>query len=1543
MSERIIPPNEGALSTGSSSADRIIPSGTGATTDLGGASLNIYTPVIQGGVVFSGLPIVGATPYSSSGGPVLSSASTITYLKGYDGYGTITVSGSSLVATIKEYSCSGSCLISGNPTFSATNKPVQIPSISGGIISSGNPEIVKVLTGIPSGGLLFSGDGSPWGTNQAIRNYSSTGGLVLSGEAVSLNPDIYIYLPSGGCVFGGPSEVDYPAYLSLDGSSYLYKDVEGTYSVLGTYLVADNIGYFLYTDPIPSGDQWLYNFNLPAQNPTKFTFATKVSCGDLSLFNKEPNFEGVLFEIGNYTEVNESGFFTLYCESSVLKVKHGYYIGGTYYSYNYAYTTPLFNISNYTSLRRVVLHYDSSQVAQEDRIKLYVDGTLQSSSSPSYPPQNTYAYNNEVDVNLDLPVGLILGTRQSGTTQDYPGGCVGVGSAFIYKDTIFLDGYIVSDALLYPNQTGCYAPSNPFGYGGVLLRYEDSTDVGFNSINPDVSFGNYGECVSFVDETYSSGINTTKFTFFTKLFAPTVTTHPNYVVLEIASRNYHRLKQPTYFKIGVYQDTYKVFVHYVVDGVFLIDLVSTASFVFTPEVFTSLCVQVDTQQSTAANRLKVFIEDTLVSWDPSGTLPTQGVNIYGSSGIDSPRFYIGKSFVPVIEGIEDTYASFVGKLSSTLYVDGFIFDVTTLSSTFSGPYGPYGWDLRYGDTSLPGLDSSPNSLNFLEYLTNTVELEYETTSSFGKAICFSLERGVIPIQDILLGFTLVSSQSVIPTITFSLLVDPYSISLPLKLFGGGEEISIEIVFCLTNIAYQSNEMFVSWSAQCLLGGDDYSSLLVEEVSIEYEEDSSTIAQFIIAPKVGVIDPLSFIGKEVQLIWRKHTSSGEILFSDRRFYGLVSDIAWDADTRLLAITADTQLPAYFNGLSKEEITDQIGGMWSDRVWDDDDDSTGWTYAQERLSTTEDSVWQDKNWSLRLTDIKAKDNPDFVFTDSHRFNESLSVEYSQRSEMVNEIRVLLQFAYQRKRQRRIRFSWDTYGGIGDFACGNSYQLCQRSLIESAASSGSWVAVSKISYTPLWEPQIVSCGGGMYDITVWGWSVSNIYTPDPNDPTKVAVNVDNGQVVNNTKLDYQTPVSSSIANSLCIGARWLAGRRWLQDVSEYYTIYVRCQDSIDSMGRIPSSEEYAIDSNIDNRGWEDSLVPFEPMSFSGGLSMDGSGDTYWNSDEDADWGTTEEITAKVGGDVSLEYTDIDNVVVTNNSGSIVYQFSDTKGDILSKNGWFDKASGTIYVFTEATQSSKSASHIIVNDQTLQISYDYANGMVVNRSKFNQAQEVILAATKGDILRSHRLTTVSFKVAYNPSVDLSHTVQISTPRLSAKGKVRYLKDLWSLSTGEASTEIGLAISRHNGSGLYTPDPLSPIDRPDPTEEEEIDDYIKLHNYIGGRSVSVGFSGEWFDNRSSGTYDEISGTWDEEPWQGFLTNYESPMSRAEWSAYWSQPEYMAYAAAASLATVSGTIIPYQFIVRGPDIEEAHTNSVVIATDSSFNVTVPNDLLVITA
>jgi hypothetical protein len=1316
----------------------------------------------------------------------------------------------------------------GGVSFSGASLTQKWPkeyTASGGAIVAGVSSFVRYKSYTFVGGVSVSGTVTTSATNKAVQTYLPSDGVIVSGTSPELMCYIAIYIPEGGVVVSGFNDVYVPGYVVFNGTSSQMlamvpnsNEVESKKCIAFDYFEDGSVPPY----KIQTVRQVLYrdcsdtSFGIGSY-PKKFTLGFEFILSPA--WDVTPA-DGILLDLyeDDSSEYNSSPDVEFFLALEKSNGNEGFFI----YAQNTSGSFQWENTSSSlpTGIRhRLVVQVDTAQATDSDRLKVWLNGVQLTPTSVTWPTQNYVVYNDPDFLNptyQQVTVGGMLSTPYPYTSM----------SGYFLR-VYFIDGSVVSSDALF----GSTNYSGDYGAGGFLLAGNSLVSPGYDSGPLDNSLVDYSILdgwyytinTSTVEYPYSPALATTKFTFSTEVYVPSSVSTNWDTIFDLCNGNYFAGTVGICFNENTKQlNAYM----YTEDWVLLVD-VYTQETVIT-DTWVKVTLYYDSTQAVDTDRVSVFLDDTETTFQSNPVLPSQGTTIWGG---DTRTWY--QYFV--LGGISGNgYADYryEGRLRNTLYIDGIIVNSEELTPDYSGPYGTNGWHLKYNDPEAIGRDYSGNDIEF-SYVDLQHVYTYEPIVSSGFGITLEL---VVDTSSMVIGMQLYlySGEEVTPTLQLEILVGGSDIILPMKLYGSGDVVSISLPLKLYNseevVGGGTDPAYVRWYVGLFIDSVDMSSKFVGSAEVEQEEDASAIATFAIAPSTGAVDPLLYVGKAVELWWNHYDMTGALVYSRRKFSGWVADVEWDADRRLISITADTQLPAQFNAMSKEEIAALVGGTHSENVWDNVDDKSGWTYAQERLSTTYNCVWQDENRVIRVTpllanrvdmeDVTSAIVPHYTFTDAERFHETLSLTYAQRSEMVNTVKVGLTYSYQRKRHRELTFKWlDNSDACSFLKWPGNWQLCQRSMVDSAASSGTWKAISPIVYTPVWDAGCYNCGGGMYDWVCWNiTTVSGFVNGEEKTVDPVT-----GEETQNEGFAYDSIVDASF---LCNGASWRAAARWLQDVDEIYDLVVQSPESVTAVGPVVSTEEYGLRNEVDSSDWANSIIPFDTDIPAGSKTISGAGDLYWDVDEE----------------------DIEDSV--------------------------------------------------------------------SRTEFEETQKVILAAAKGDIVRAHRLNSVSFKVAFQPDLNLSHTVKVDTPYLVAAGKVKMIRDVLDSESGEASTEITLAISRHNGSGNATEDtPIASVDKPEPTEEPSISSVVRLGTYKGGRE-------------SSAIYDIEA----QETWEGFLTNYLSSLVAPDWSA---NP--------VENPIIAARTYPYSFVVRGPEIDETHTKAVSVSETATYNVAVPKDTLEIYA
>ena len=353
--------------------------------------------------------------------------------------------------------------------------------------------------------------------------------------------------------------------------------------------------------------------------------------------------------------------------------------------------------------------------------------------------------------------------------------------------------------------------------------------------------------------------------------------------------------------------------------------------------------------------------------------------------------------------------------------------------------------------------------------------------------------------------------------------------------------------------------FIHWKPKVVLDGTDISAKLIGALEIESEEMAAPIASFSFIPAAGSVDPLAWVGKTVTISWQRYVG-GVLTNTALRFTGVVSDPSWDADERILSISATSDLQGRLDRLTKAQIDTLLASVsptYSEYIFGPAEDMSGYEYAQALISTTDAVLWQDQAAVIHATSTATKVTADYTFGTDDIIAGSLgdSPHYPSRAELVNKLDIVFEYRFQRRRQRHITcvFRSVDLDTPSTYLSGNlgGWELPQRTQVASAADSGGWVVIGDITYTDVWPSGYYSTYSDSGVPMMEGWS--------------------------------NTP---AVTDEQCIGAQWTAARRWLQTVTETATLTVQSTESQAVVGVLADNESYSIDDEATDEEWESSL---------------------------------------------------------------------------------------------------------------------------------------------------------------------------------------------------------------------------------------------------------------------------------------------------------------------------------------------------------------------
>lgn len=203
----------------------------------------------------------------------------------------------------------------------------------------------------------------------------------------------------------------------------------------------------------------------------------------------------------------------------------------------------------------------------------------------------------------------------------------------------------------------------------------------------------------------------------------------------------------------------------------------------------------------------------------------------------------------------------------------------------------------------------------------------------------------------------------------------------------------------------------------------------------------------------------------------------------------------------------------------------------------------------------------------------------------------------------------------------------------------------------------------------------------------------------------------------------------------------------------------------------------------------------------------------------------------------------------------------------------------------------------------FDKDDQVGFTRADMNDAILTAIDIGKTRILEAHRQNLVTFSVSMRPYLDLIHTLEVDTTPIQARGKVSRIIHEMDVESGTATTTAQLSISKVNGTPTAE-DPTTVPPEPDTVSPMTGDVRI---SQLGSR---------WGAQEFSQAQDLVAE--EDDPFEGWTSNIIP--------AYPGAPRYQE-----------------AFIIETVDIPEEDRDEIEATQPATYNVDIPDELLVMTA
>ncbi len=344
-------------------------------------------------------------------------------------------------------------------------------------------------------------------------------------------------------------------------------------------------------------------------------------------------------------------------------------------------------------------------------------------------------------------------------------------------------------------------------------------------------------------------------------------------------------------------------------------------------------------------------------------------------------------------------------------------------------------------------------------------------------------------------------------------------------------------------AANAGALAAQWGVVVEIDAVDVTVNLVGEVSVEAEESSARIADFSMEMASGVtVYPTDWVGKQVRVFF-VDMSSGTAASAILLFSGIVDVPSINIADAVIHLRCTDDRPGIIGAMSEAQIAALLpGSRWSSSVFKSG--ASPLVHSSDRLSTIPCALDLDASRIPRLANWEAKTTADFSFTADQILDQSVSVDLSERSSLVNTVDVAFSYRFPRIKAEGWLLGFDPIAlahSAFKYWIRDGNLLLQRAAVEAALSKAGSKIVS-ISWMALpTTAQIIPGSGG---------SPAGVWLPNP-------------------------PVDAQY----CLGFSAVVAFDYGQTVDEAHEITVTCPASVASIGPIRETVSGSLEGVYDD----------------------------------------------------------------------------------------------------------------------------------------------------------------------------------------------------------------------------------------------------------------------------------------------------------------------------------------------------------------------------
>lgn len=334
------------------------------------------------------------------------------------------------------------------------------------------------------------------------------------------------------------------------------------------------------------------------------------------------------------------------------------------------------------------------------------------------------------------------------------------------------------------------------------------------------------------------------------------------------------------------------------------------------------------------------------------------------------------------------------------------------------------------------------------------------------------------------------------------------------------------------------------------------SQLIDESTVQFNEDGTAVADVVLFPGSGVQDLSFYYSKNV--IINASVNGGAFR---RIFTGVVDTVDFDV------IDSKTTLKCTNR---RKELLEALPSSLFDSGYDisliEDLDRSNAENIGTLIQYSAKSLDFDSYNQYHFTSWTPKATPDITFTGFNIFRRQPNIQQINRGRIVNKITIAYSYTYKRLHNVRINMFVDVDQGDWSDVLSTGKTLLSRSTVEAVSSAGGWLRSGSIAFVALPLP---------------GWYGGRLWLGD----AAISKTTNTGTTSSTGSVRETSPIATyNASRAHCVKASWGVYNRWVQEIQQNSTLIVQSNTSQAIFGVVERDASYSVTDTYDATRYTD-----------------------------------------------------------------------------------------------------------------------------------------------------------------------------------------------------------------------------------------------------------------------------------------------------------------------------------------------------------------------